>query len=78
MWQHTAAIVVEVVSPGDESRLKFGHYFSRGVEEFLIVDPRQRTVEWFERGADGFRTADGGTLLGITSAELAAQIDWPA
>jgi Uma2 family endonuclease len=78
VWQHTAAVVVEVVSPGDESRLKFHHYFRMDVDELLIVDPAQRTVEWFERGPDAFRPADGSTLLGITSAELASAIDWPA
>jgi len=77
VWQPTAAIVVEVVSPGDESRLKFGHYFRMGVEEFLIVDPGQRTVEWFERGPDGFRPSYGSTLLGISSGEMASSIDWP-
>ena len=78
VWQHTAAIVVEVVSPGDESRLKSAHYFNRGVEEFLIVDPGARTVEWFQRGPDGFRPADASAILGITSAGLASAIDWPA
>ncbi|MFN8520359.1 MAG: Uma2 family endonuclease [Chloroflexota bacterium] len=78
IWQPTAAIVVEVVSPGDESRLKFGHYFRTGVEEFLIVDPAQRTVEWFERRPDAFRPVDGSRLLGLTGAGLASAIDWPA
>ncbi len=78
VWQPTAAVVVEVVSPGDESRRKFGHYFGRGVEELLIVDPAQRTVEWFERGPDGFKATGGSALLGTTSDELAATIDWPA
>jgi Uma2 family endonuclease len=78
VWNPTAEIVVEVVSPGDESRRKFDHYFRAGVEEFLIVDSVQRTVEWFERGPDGFRAADASHILGITSDELTAAIDWPA
>jgi Uma2 family endonuclease len=78
VWQHTAAIVVEVVSPGDESRLKFGHYFDMGVEEFLIVDPGPRTVEWFARGADAFVPTDGSAILGISTEELHAAIDWPS
>lgn len=78
VWQHTAAIVVEVVSPGDESRLKFDHYFRMGVEESLIVDPAPRTVAWFARGADAFVAADGSAILGIGTNELHAAIDWPA
>jgi Uma2 family endonuclease len=77
VWNPTAAIVVEVVSPGDESRRKLGFYFGAGVEEVLIVDPDARTVEWFVRGTEAFAPADGSTLLGITSAQVAAAIDWP-
>lgn len=78
VWNPTAAVVIEIVSPRDESRLKFDFYFRVGVEEFLIVDPGPRTVECFARGAAGFVPADGSSILGITSAELAAAIDWPA
>ncbi len=47
------------------------------VEEVLIVDPEARTVEWFERGDDGYRPVDASSLLGITSAEVTAAIDRP-
>jgi hypothetical protein len=47
------------------------------VEEVLIVDPDTRTVEWFGGGPDAFEPSDRSTLLAITGAELAAQIDWP-
>ncbi len=77
-WHMGAAVVVEVVSPGDESRRKFGHYFATGVEEFLIVDPRARTVQWFVRGAEAFELAAGSAILGITSVALDEGIDWPA
>ncbi len=76
-WNPTAAIVAEVLSPGDESRRKLGFYHRAGVEEVLIVDPDDRTVEWFVRGADGFQPADRSALLGITAADLAGAIDWP-
>jgi Uma2 family endonuclease len=77
LWNPTAAIVVEVVSPGDESRDKLGFYHRAGVEEVLIVDPDARTVEWFARGAGSFRPADRSALVGIAAADLAAAIDWP-
>jgi Uma2 family endonuclease len=77
IWNPTAAIVVEILSPEDESRRKLGFYFRVGVEEILIVDPDQRTVEWLARGRDGFEPADGSAVLGITSAELDERIDWP-
>src|SRR5215213_7848817 len=43
----TAAIVVEVLSPGDETWMKFGFFARRGVEEVCIADPRTREVRWF-------------------------------
>lgn len=78
VWNPTAAIVVEVVSPRDASRAKADFYFGVGVEELLIVDPELRTVEWFARGADGFVPLDGSAILNVTGVELADAIDWPA
>ncbi len=77
VWNPTAVIVVEIVSPGDESRRKLGFYLRAGVEEVLFVDPDHRSVEWLIRGTDAFEPADGSTILGITSTDLAAAIDWP-
>ncbi|MBX3031056.1 MAG: Uma2 family endonuclease [Chloroflexi bacterium] len=74
----TAAIVVEILSPDDESRHKLGFYFRAGVEEVLLVDPDSHTVEWLMRGRDGLEPADGSAILGISSVDLAAAIDWPA
>jgi Uma2 family endonuclease len=74
----TAAIVVEIVSPGDETRSKSGFYFAAGVEELLVVDPEARTAEWWSRGTEGFVRADASTLLGLTAMELHAAIDWPS
>ncbi len=62
----------------DESRLKFDFYFRHRVEEVALVDPEDRTVEWLVRGSGAFQAADGSALLGLSSAELAARIDWPA
>ncbi len=78
IWNPTAALVVEILSPEDESRRKLDFYVRAGVEEVLIVDPDERTVEWLARGRDGFEPADGSDLLGITSTDLADRIDWPA
>jgi Uma2 family endonuclease len=42
----TAALVLEVVSPGDETWEKLGFYAAHGVEELLIVDPQEKAVSW--------------------------------
>lgn len=44
-------LVVEILSPGDESRTKLGWYAALGVSEMMLVDPRSLTLEAF-RGID--------------------------
>jgi hypothetical protein len=64
----TAAIVVEIVSPGDETRSKLGFYFAAGA----------RTVEWWTRATEGFVRSDASAVLGLTTSDLQTRIDWPA
>ena len=45
MWLPTAALVVEVVSPGDETYDKLQFYACHNVDEVLIVDPGKHTIE---------------------------------
>lgn len=73
----TAALVVEIVSPRDESYDKFDFYFARCVLEVLIVNPDTRAVEWFARTEQGFAPTEMSGLLDLRAAELAAAIDWP-
>jgi len=73
----TAALVVEVLSPGDESRQKFGFYAAHGVEELVIVDPATHTVEWYRSDGTTFGPVDRSDLLGIDVADFTSQIDWP-
>ena len=47
LWNPTAAMAVEVVSPHDESWLKFDHYAAHGVDEVLIADPADRSLHLF-------------------------------
>ncbi|HUR74904.1 MAG TPA: Uma2 family endonuclease [Sporichthya sp.] len=77
VWLPTAAIVVEVLSPDDETWEKLPFYFQHRVDEICVADPRARTVQWFVRGADAFVEADASPLLGVAVAALAAQIAWP-
>ena len=69
--------MVEIVSPDDESWAKLDFYATHEVDEVLIVDPETRRVTWLARDGSGYHEADGSTLLGITTADLASQLDWP-
>jgi Uma2 family endonuclease len=73
----TAALVVEVTSPDDETYAKFGFYAARHVEEVLVVDPRQRVLRLWRLETDGYAEADTSAVLGIDVGSLAESLDWP-
>jgi len=54
-----AELVVEVLSPHDESRDKFSFYAARGVREVWLIDPVTREIEIYTlRGAAYFGILD--------------------
>jgi len=73
----TAALVLEIVSPGDETWEKLGFYAAHGVEELLIVDPQERTVSWMGLERGEYKHLKRSKLLELGAAELAQRIDWP-
>jgi Uma2 family endonuclease len=73
----TAAVVLEVVSPDDETYLKIDFYASHGVEELIVADPRLRTVRIWQL-IDGALVETGQSdLLGMSATELTRAIVWP-
>jgi Uma2 family endonuclease len=74
----TAALVLEIVSPGDDSWNKLEFYGAHDVDEVLIVDPQERRVHWLALQPDRqYRPVDRSALVELGPAELAEQIDWP-
>ena len=73
----TAAIVVEALSPGDETWEKFPFYARHGVEEICIADPRRREVRWFVLAGERYDESGASPLLGMTTSDLVAAIHWP-
>jgi Uma2 family endonuclease len=74
----TAALVVEIVSPDDETWGKLGFYASHHVDELLIVDPQERRVHWLGLQQDGeYQPIERSSLIALDPAELAARLDWP-
>lgn len=49
VWLGSAALVGEVVSPSDTYADKFDHYWDALVEEVIVVDPADRSVEIWVR-----------------------------
>jgi Uma2 family endonuclease len=80
-WHPTAALAVEIVSPGDESWAKLPFYAAHHVEELLIVDLATRSIDWLalNSGEDGepYRAIERSELIDQSVADLAERIDWP-
>lgn len=77
MWHPTAALVVEIVSPSDETWDKLAFYARHAVDELLIVDPQQREVHWLALERGEYRKLDRSRLIDSGAAELTGLLDWP-
>jgi Uma2 family endonuclease len=73
----TAAIVVEILSPEDETWQKLQFYAAHGVDEVLMIDPASHSVRWLAPLAGEYRPADQSTLLDVPASALAERIEWP-
>ncbi len=78
LYVSTAALVVEVVSPGDETWAKLPFYAAHRVEEVLIVNPQARAVHWLALSGDTYEPIQRSGLVELGAAELTEQIDWPS
>ena len=76
-WASTAAMVVEIVSPGDETFDKFGFYADHGVEEILGADPETRTIRLWALDGDRYLEAPVSRLLQARTTDIAEAVDWP-
>jgi Uma2 family endonuclease len=74
VWMTTAAIVVEIVSPGDRSLEKFDFYAAHHVDEVCVIDPDARTVRWFALRGDRYEEVDASAV--IDSSAL-SDLEWP-
>ena len=77
VWLSTAAVVVEILSPGDESWQKLGFYAEHHVDEVLFVDPAERTITWLALRDGEYTPVQRSGLIDLGPAELAEQLDWP-
>lgn len=76
-WVDTAALVVEIVSPDDETWAKLAFYAAHSVDEIVIADPRDRSLVWLRLEKGEYQRVDHSTVLDVDVADVAGQIDWP-
>ncbi|MFP5345467.1 MAG: Uma2 family endonuclease [Actinomycetes bacterium] len=76
-YMTTAALVVEMLSPGDETFAKFDFYAGHGVQEVWVVDPLTTSVRIWQLREDVLTETGRSDLLGLTAASVAQRLVWP-
>jgi Uma2 family endonuclease len=77
LWSPTAALVIEIVSPGDESWQKLAFYAAHDVDEVLIIDPHAHEAHWLGLSDGRYEPIERSGLIDLGAAELSQQIEWP-
>jgi Uma2 family endonuclease len=76
VWHDSAVLVVEILSPDDDTFDKLSFYRAYGVRELLVLDWTTRDVRVVDlQAGDGDRP--DSAVLGLTTSEIRAAIDWP-
>lgn len=73
----TAAVVVEIVNPDDETYDKFDFYAAHDVEEIMVADPTERVVRVFRLQAGRYVKAARSGLLRAAADQLTESMEWP-
>ena len=76
-WHPTAALVIEIVSPNDETWEKLPFYAAHQVDEILIVDPNTRKIDWLTLHEGDYEPTERSRLIELDPHELGERIDWP-
>ena len=76
IYLDTAAVVVEIVSPDDETYAKLPFYADHGVDEVVVVEPDERRVRIFSLEGGHYTPAEQTILLAVTSGDLGQAINW--
>ena len=76
-WLPTATMVIEIVSPDDETYEKLPFYARHHVQEVLIVDGSSRTVAVLALRDGAYAPSPTSDVIGLSAEELTAAIDWP-
>ncbi len=77
LYAPTAVVVVEVLSPDDETFEKFGFYAAHGVEEILVAHPQERWVRCYDLRQDPPVQVERSSCLDVAMADVESEVDWP-
>ncbi len=77
VWYATAALVIEIVSPDDETYAKLPFYAAHHVDEVVIVDSQVRRVTWLGSADGRYQPLAVSGLIDSGPDELTQRIAWP-
>jgi Uma2 family endonuclease len=77
LYFDTAALVIEVLSPNDETDAKLPFYAAHAVDEVLIIDPIGRTVRWLGLEDGRYTEVAESSLFPLGPQSLAEGLEWP-
>lgn len=72
-----AALVVEIVSPHDETWAKLDFFAAHQVDEVLVVDPSEQAVHWLARLDGAYGPVERSVVLDVAVDDLRAALAWP-
>lgn len=75
-WHPTAALVVEVTSPNDETWGKVPFYAAHRVDELLIVDTHEQQVQWRAIEGGEYRPIEKSRLIDLGPSEVSKRTGW--
>lgn len=72
----SAALVIEIRSPNDESWEKLPFYAAHRVDEVLILEPETRDVHWLGLQGEQYVPLESSELIDLSPDQLKAQLIW--
>lgn len=76
VYMATAAVIVEIRSPDDETYEKFDFYARHGVDEIVVLEPDEQRLHWYALVDGAYAEVARSELLDLDVAAIEAQLDW--
>lgn len=77
LYMPTAEVVLEVLSPEDETFAKFPFYARHGVGELLVAHPVERWVRCWALRGQAYEEVDRSERLDVAMTTVVAEVRWP-
>ena len=77
LYVPTAALVLEVLSPDDETFAKLDFYAAHQVDELIVADPDARRIGCWHLAGGAYAEQPRSDLLDVDMATLVAEVEWP-